>query len=100
MAGIHPSTEPGGRPTSDHWVTVFSACSVLCTVAALVCLGLLVFTGDDRRPGSAKATNNTVGNEHGGSVSSVTTEASSSGTATAKSRKVRNRNCPATTRTS
>lgn len=41
-----PPPAPGGGPTSDRRVTILAACSVLCTVIALVCLGLLVFTGD------------------------------------------------------
>lgn len=41
-----PPRVPGASPTADRRVTILAACSVLCTVIALVCLGLLVFTGD------------------------------------------------------
>lgn len=61
MTVTTPPTDPGGRPASDRWVTIFAACSVLCTVVALVCLGLLVFTGDDKGSGSATASSGTSG---------------------------------------
>lgn len=61
MTVTTPPADPGGRPASDRWVTILAACSVLCTVVALVCLGLLVFTGDDKGSGSSAASSGTSG---------------------------------------